>query len=289
MSLKSGFPNERISVLPRPRLKEREEDPINSHLLVTDCGYFPLAQEHARRRPTGCAETIVILCIDGTGWGRVNGVDFLIKPGQLLIVPEGSPHSYGASEKYPWTIWWVHLQGKDVATFLDVAGISGESVIINIRDLAGTVNLFQEILTLMEHDESSMTLQQSAGAAWHLLSHIAVSRNWMKVSRLDPVQVTISRLQRDFASEIPVSLLAREVGLSVSHFSSLFRESTGFSPRQYQTRLRMLKARQLLDTTDLPISNIARIVGYLDPLYFSRRFQLIHRVTPTEHRTRAKG
>ena len=289
MSLKSGFPNERISVLPRPRLKEVLEDPINSHLLVTDCGYFPNAQEHARRRPMGCAETIVIFCIDGTGWARVNGADFMIKPGQVLVVAEGSPHSYGASEDFPWTIWWMHLQGRDVLTFLEVAGINGESAVVNMRDLAGAVNLFQEILTLMEHDESLVTLQQAGGAAWHLLTHIAVSRNWMKASRLDPVQIAISRLQRDFASEVSVSALAKEVGLSVSHFSSLFRETTGFSPRLYQTRLRMLKARQLLDTTDLPISNIARLVGYQDPLYFSRRFQLIHKVTPTEHRTRAKG
>lgn len=285
----SGFPNERISVLPRPRLKEMLTDPINSHLLVTDCGYFPNAQDHERHRPTGCAETIVIFCVDGKGWAQVDGTDFTVKPGQALVVPQGRPHSYGASADHPWTIWWMHMQGKDVLPFLEVAGVSGESAVVNVQDLAGVVNLFQEILTLMEHDESSMTLQQAGGAGWHLLTHIAVSRNRTTVSRLHPTQIAVARLQRDFAKEVSVSALAKEVGLSISHFSALFREATGFGPRLYQTRLRMLKARQLLDTTDLAVSQIARLVGYQDPLYFSRRFQLIHKVTPTEHRSRAKG
>jgi AraC-like DNA-binding protein len=51
----------------------------------------------------------------------------------------------------------------------------------------------------------------------------------------------------------------------------------------------MMKCRQLLDTTDLPVSVIARNVGYEDPLYFSRQFRAVHGMTATEHRARAKG
>lgn len=64
---------------------------------------------------------------------------------------------------------------------------------------------------------------------------------------------------------------------------------TGVGVLCYQTRLRMARARELLDTTDLPIGEIARRLGYADPFYFSHRFRSVHGMTATEYRAQHKG
>lgn len=289
MALKSGFPGERINVLARPRVASLMKERITSHLLVTDCGYFPRANGHKRVRPKGCSEYVFILCVDGRGWAELPNASVAVRPGQVLVVPAGLTHSYGSDNANPWTIWWMHVRGADVQMFLELIGVSESSPIVNIADLSGVVALFERILQLMEHDESTPTLQSVTGASWNLLSLLAASRNTQTISQIDPVQVGIAFLQHNFAKSVSVSALADKVGLSVSHFSALFRERAGCGPSLYQTRLRMMKARQLLDTTDFPISKIAKLVGYEDPLYFSRRFRAVHGVTAREHRARAKG
>ncbi len=74
----------------------------------------------------------------------------------------------------------------------------------------------------------------------------------------------------------------------MSHFAAQFRRATGYSVVEYQTRVRMGRARELLDTTDRTIASVAREVGYGDPLYFSRQFRRIHGTSPRTYRERER-
>lgn len=262
---------------------------MTSRLVVTDSGYFPCAADHLRSRPEGCQQTVVILCVDGLGWYELSEGVQLVRPGQALVLPAGSPHRYGADRESPWTIWWMHLEGSDVPALVQASGSGTAAPVLSLPDLPHAVSLVEEAVLGMERDDAPPTLQAAAGAAWHLMALLSTARFGMSVGRHDPVQVTISHLQRQFAERITVAELADLVGLSPSHFSALFRKTTGCGPREYQTRLRMMKCRQLLDTTDLPVSVIARSVGYDDPLYFSRQFRSVHGMTASDHRARAKG
>ena len=67
-------------------------------------------------------------------------------------------------------------------------------------------------------------------------------------------------------------------------YTHLFHQRTGFSPLEYLTRLRLNHASQLMAETALSIAEIARAVGYEDPLYFSRLFRRKMGVSPTEFR-----
>ena len=78
-----------------------------------------------------------------------------------------------------------------------------------------------------------------------------------------------------------------QCGLSEYHFIHLFREYTGFSPHAYVTRLRLDKAKDLMVSTTMNISEIAFAVGYANPLYFSRLFKRHTGLSPSRFRTGA--
>ena len=83
--------------------------------------------------------------------------------------------------------------------------------------------------------------------------------------------------------------VAGEVHMSQSHFSTLFSQETGLTFTQYLTALRIGKAKELLSTTSLRASQIAREVGYNDAHYFSYIFKKHTGVTPSEYRRGAGG
>jgi AraC family transcriptional regulator, arabinose operon regulatory protein len=283
-----GFAGERISVLPRPLVRDALARPLTSRLLVTDCGYFPTAAGHLRSRPEGSEQTIVIVCADGAGWCRLPAGTFEVTAGQALVIPAGVPHEYGASAE-PWTIWWLHLAGADLGELLDAAQIPPGGEVIPVGDVYRATALIDDALRRMEHDDSARSRQAAAGAAWHLLALLAADRIATPSTRGDVVEQAQRYLREHLGERVSVAELAALTRLSSSHFAALFRRATGVGVLQYQTRLRMARARELLDTTDVAIAEIARTLGYPDPFYFSRRFRSVHGVTASEYRSQHKG
>jgi AraC family transcriptional regulator, arabinose operon regulatory protein len=289
MTLKSGFTGERLRVLPAPILTEAASSGPTRRLLVTDCGYFPHAAQHLRSRPKGARQTIVIVCIEGSGWCRLEGELHPVSAGQALVIPAGVPHSYGSDETTPWSVWWLHVDGTDVADLVAATGATTSRPVLPVAHPARAVALIDEAISAMEKDESPSSLVMAAGATWHLLAMLAAGKHQVEQGRPDPVAMAIACLQQDLSVKMSVGELAATVGLSPSHLSALFRKATGCGPGEYQTRLRMSASRDLLDSTDLPVSTIGRHVGYADAYYFARQFRAAHGMTATQYRSRAKG
>jgi AraC family transcriptional regulator len=78
--------------------------------------------------------------------------------------------------------------------------------------------------------------------------------------------------------------LAAEARLSPCHFARGFKASTGVSPHRYHINLRMQRVREWLETTDLPVSEIAARAGYSDPSYLARLFRAELGTTPARYR-----
>lgn len=74
--------------------------------------------------------------------------------------------------------------------------------------------------------------------------------------------------------------LARLASVSRFHFARCFRSSTGESPMAFLRRLRIERAKQLLESGDQPISDIALELGFYDQSHFSRHFRRIVGTTP---------
>ena len=80
--------------------------------------------------------------------------------------------------------------------------------------------------------------------------------------------------------------LADLTHLSITHFRRLFMETFKESPAKYALRLRLNHARELLETTDRTIANIALDAGFYDQSHFVKAFRNIYKITPTAYRRR---
>ena len=94
----------------------------------------------------------------------------------------------------------------------------------------------------------------------------------------------IKYLSENFAASITIAELAKHAGMSHVGFTNRFVRSTGITPVEYLTRVRMRSAAELLTATDLPIGDIARRCGYENPFYFSRVFRDRMGMPPSEYR-----
>jgi AraC family transcriptional regulator len=78
--------------------------------------------------------------------------------------------------------------------------------------------------------------------------------------------------------------LAQIAGLSTFHFCRVFKQTEGMSPHRYVLQYRVRLTRQLLDSTEMPLAEIADAVGFFDPSHCINRFREIVGVTPAAYR-----
>ncbi|MGO4586744.1 helix-turn-helix domain-containing protein [Arthrobacter sp. 2RAF6] len=287
--LREGFTGQRMSVLPRPRVRQALDSAATSNLVVTDCGYFPRARNHGRTRYKGITQAVILLCVKGSGWVRVDGhAATELNAGEAAILPAGIPHSYAASVPEPWSLWWLHVEGPAVAGFIAAFNPRTLPVIRRMADPVRLASLASEVVTWHEKDTTDASLVASSGAAAHLLSLLAAEQ-LPGPGVHTAVESVADHLRNNITTHASVEDLAAMAGLSRSHFAALFKERVGVSVLQYQTQLRMRRARELLDTTNTPIERIAGLVGYDDPFYFARMFKKVHGISPRQYRNHEKG
>ena len=77
---------------------------------------------------------------------------------------------------------------------------------------------------------------------------------------------------------------AESLHISTNWFIRNFKQYMKISPAQYILSLRMVNAQSLLENTEYNIGEIAEIVGYDNPLYFSRVFKKEYGVSPAQYR-----
>lgn len=78
--------------------------------------------------------------------------------------------------------------------------------------------------------------------------------------------------------------VAKAVGLSAAHFSTVFSQAHGISFISYLTDMRIERAKKLLLETDMKLAAIAMEIGYNEPNYFSHVFRKTEGMTPKEYR-----
>ena len=286
-ALRDGFAGQRMVVVPRPTVRAALARPVTGRLLVTDAGFFPHAARHGRARPEGARQHVLLVCTDGSGWCRTPDGRTAVRPGDVVLLPAGTAHEYAAADDDPWTLWWLHVTGRDADELVGAARDAAGGPVSHLREPASVASLVSQAIDALD-DGTAGGLVRAGGAAWHALAQVVATGRRSPGPAPDPVDHAVEHLRSTAPRRTSVESLAAMVGLSPSQLGSLFRAQVGTSPLRYQTGLRMARARELLDSTDLPVTAVAQASGYDDALYFSRQFTRVHGSSPTTYRARGR-
>jgi AraC family transcriptional regulator len=148
-------------------------------------------------------------------------------------------------------------------------------------------NLGPCLLSAIERPEQVNTLFVDH-VVMALHTHLAQRYGGMRISRpsesgrLTPWQLRLARdtISAHLGEGISVARMARDCGLSVSHFARAFARSTGASPHRWLTQRRVDRAKALMRTTTTPLAEIALACGFSDQGHLTRVFSRAAGTTP---------
>ena len=121
------------------------------------------------------------------------------------------------------------------------------------------------------------TLQARCGTPKFAVSSKPGLEPWQRLRTEEMLRANLER-------KITVNQLADACALSESHFARSFRRTFGTSPHQRLIQLRIERARQLLEETGRPLSEVALLAGFCDQPAFTRTFTRIERMSPSRWR-----
>ncbi len=293
MKIRDGFKGEQSIVLPQAIIKLMEDDPLASSIYITDIGYYPKAWHHYRSRKKPIDQYVFIYCVNGKGWFEVNDKRYDVKTNQYFILPAGISHTYAADENDPWTIYWIHFYGS-LAKHYATDCISPLNVTPSMASRINTrINLFEEIFKTLKSSFAIENIRYAMATFQHYLASLRFIQQYRDANDKtahgnDIVNVVTHFFDENIERHLTLKEIADFSGLSPSRLSTVFKERTGHSPLNYFNFMKMRKACNFLDNTDLKLNQISLKLGIDDPYYFSRLFSHIMGVSPKAYRNRNK-
>lgn len=95
-------------------------------------------------------------------------------------------------------------------------------------------------------------------------------------------------MKENIERKLTLKEIAKHTGYSISYFSALFSQRTGYAPLVYFNMLKIQQACSLLDFTNIKINQVCYKIGIEDPYYFSRLFNKIMGMPPKEYKNLKK-
>jgi len=207
--------------------------------------------------------------ISGEGVFTWEGRNWPVPPGHAFValVPEQSAYHFPAAAAEPWEFSWINLYGAlALMLFRELRRMHGPVLPLPRRTRAAA--LFEHLTaqaarrdTLEPHDAS--------------LACYTFAMEWARqlkpsFRKADPVE-TITRIcQSRFREPLGIKELAGETGLSREHLTRIFTEQTGISPARYLRDLRTQAAREMRETENLPLKEVALRCGFASPRALNR-------------------
>ena len=282
-----NFLSENIEVfrIPPDTLVSNQQKLLLRGVQVANAGYFPEAFKHNLKRDP-IDDYVVIYCTAGKGYFKFENKTWEINPGDMLHCWKGIPHRYWAEKENPWTIFWFHLQGKEVEGLLKEAGLEIRHPVLSLGISPQIISLFREILDVMKEGNHYQSALYISSLARQILS----TEVYLKHQSHKPLEEDsqfkeiLKYLSEHLNESIDIPTMAKHCHLSSSYFIRKFKTKFGYSPVEYFNRLKVQSACHLLSVSDRSIKEICFSLGYEDPLYFSRLFSKVMGKSPREYR-----
>jgi AraC-like DNA-binding protein len=234
----------------------------------------------------------LIYTIRGTGvfesaaTGRVS-----IKAGDAFLLFPGVWHRYAPDPDTGRDEYWVGFDGDLPRRLMQQNIFSPTSPVFSPGLGKPWHDLFTQVIEAVEQEPVGYQ-QILARLAFEMLTRLhTLGREEKLGAVLDDTVVRKAKylIMERLNEKIDWEELARELHVSYSLLRHAFQQHTGFSPYQYQLQLRLDKAKSLLNSTPLPVKEIASQTGFDCPYHFSKIFKRKTGLSPVAWRHDARG
>ena len=120
----------------------------------------------------------------------------------------------------------------------------------------------------------------------HVKEHLSERLYDQWSDKLERINEAVRYMEEHFTEAVTTEELSRMIHLSEGYFCSLFKEVTGKTAKEYINSLRLTRAREILSSTDMTVTEAAFCCGFSDANYFTRLFKKETGISPREFRKR---
>lgn len=236
-------------------------------------------------RPRGTRDYFFALFHEAAAAGTSLSPPQLSSPDTLIIWPPGRGQYYGNPTRR-FSHSWIHCEGRRIRRILQRARLP----LLQPIAVADSPRFQQSLLDI--HSELVTYIHPNPNIIGNLLEncllHLARTGAGENAPTRIPENLLAVRRLIGSAPTAPITLaeLAAMAGMSVPHFSAVFRKTFGLPPMECLIQHRLHHAAHLLDNRNLTISEIAVEVGYGDLFHFSKMFKKHFGLSPRDMRKR---
>ncbi|MDW2798199.1 AraC family transcriptional regulator [Clostridium boliviensis] len=270
------------------------EDELENNIIplrVNSCGVYRLVSLPVMStfRPLGRSDYQLLYISAGKAFFTIDGTVTEISEGSMVLFPPHTPQQYSYYINNKPEVYWVHFTGSEAQPLTKEAGFLNNRLLytgISSRYQELFLSIIREVqLTRPSFEElSALYLKQ----LFLLLRRIREEGGVKKTELQKQMEKTVRYFHENLANNIEIETYARQLHMSTCWFIRSFREYAGMPPGRYLTEIRIKKAKELLESTDYSVGEIGGIIGYENPLYFSRIFKKTAGVSPAEYRKAAR-
>ena len=170
----------------------------------------------------------------------------------------------------------IKSRSLELCSLLSRAAIEGGATSDSILKVNN--QLLTIIPTLNNMDDLCYKLQEAIDAFTDCMFEHIPNKN------SEIIKKTIRYISQNYANPLTLELVANQVHLNPSYFSTLFKQSTGSSFKEYLNMVRVEESKRLLANTDYALIDIAIATGFEDQSYFTKVFKRYTGLTPKQFR-----
>ena len=211
---------------------------------------------------------------------------FELKKGDVMITFPGEWHRYKPQKLTGWTENYIGFNGPAVSFFLAHNLFDPKSPVIQTGNHEEILDGFLRIFELIKAEPPGFQ-QIASGMVIKLLGYLVAYHKQKEFSGKEIagiIEKARFEMRNDVDKQFDLEQFAANNNIGYSYFRRMFKNFTGISPRQYFLQLKIMRARELLLTTDKSIKEISYQLGFDSIYYFSRFFKQKTGMSPSEFR-----
>ncbi|WP_040712637.1 AraC family transcriptional regulator [Paenibacillus curdlanolyticus] len=220
----------------------------------------------------------------GRGSMTYRGQTHSIQSGQGFYAPPNEVYSYTADMDDPWKYNCIAFVGQQADLVLERTTLTVNPVFDQPAEMDSS--WFDRLAETSERPGGDLLQQATLYELLATLIRLAPAEQQApdaRKPREEYVRQAADFIHRHYDEEVTIRQLSEYLGLDRKYVATLFREALGMPPQQYLLHYRMEKAKELLRSTGLSVTETARSVGYKDALLFSRMFKKVVGVAPSHY------